>query len=145
MRVLPRDYVYGIIIFTMFLVGGVTLLGILGHDKPTFTDSDHFGTFNETAGILLRDVYENVENINSTITGTGTDGEVGTFGFLDSLVNRGWNILKLLGNTFSFADKAYYSISSSLGVPSWIVTLSILLVVVVIGFSVLSAIFQKDV
>ena len=143
MKTIPRDLIFGIIIFGIILMGGVSLISIFGEKNSAYINDDMFGTFNTTSNTLMQDINTKVSSINSSIGSDTVDP--GLFGFLDKLVNTGWNTIKLLGDTLSFADKAYYAISDSLGIPSWIMNSIILLIIVVIIFSVLSAVFQKDV
>ena len=51
-EVLPRHYIMGIIMFTLFIVGGVSLLGDFFAADETFGDQDKYEQFNRSFNVM---------------------------------------------------------------------------------------------
>ena len=103
-EILPRHYIIGIIMFTFFIVGGVSMMGILSDSDSTFTDDEKFTEFNESFNIL-NDVSDQVENLEGSITEADTD--FGAFGVLNALISSSWQALKLLFTSLGFMDNVF--------------------------------------
>lgn len=140
-EILPRHYIIGIIMFTFFIVGGVSMLGIFADSDSTFTQDEKFTQFNESFNVL-NDVSNQVDSLETSITDADTD--FGVFGVLNALISSSWQALKLLFTSLSFMDGVFGGIASVFGVPSWIPAIIILIVTVIIAFAIFSAIFQRD-
>jgi len=141
-EILPRHYLIGIILFTLFIVGGVSILAEFRNSDAGFGDSDRFNEFNQTFN-KLTEVTESTETIEDNIVNAEVDE--GIFGVLNSLISSGWQTFKLLFTSFGFMEDALAGLTTFFGVPAWIVTLIILLVTVVIAFAIYSAIFQREI
>lgn len=139
-KVLPSSYIIGIIIFTLFIVGGVSVLGIFQQSDPTFAAGEKYSKFNESFN-KLNDVTEEVTDIQDSIENTQSD--YGAFGVLNSLISSAWQSLRLLASSFSFMDSAFSGMTM-FGMPGWIPALIILVVIVMISFAVFAAIFQRE-
>jgi len=143
-QILPRHYITGIIIFTMFIVGGIALIDEFRAADSTFVDGDEYAQFNTTFNVY-GDVTDEVGNLQSRVTTNSTATVLGSDGILGSLISSGWNTLKLLFSSFNFMDGVFNGLESFLGVPAWVGSLLILLVTVLLVFSIYSAIFQRDI
>jgi len=144
-EILPRHYIIGIIMFVFFILGVISLITEFDNADANFMDSnddDDFVKFNRTFN-KLDDINESVNNIKDNVI--DADVDEGTFGVLNSLINSAWNTLKLLFNSLSFMNSVFEGLSEIFGIPSWVSTLLILLVVVVIAFAIYSALFQTQV
>jgi hypothetical protein len=140
-QMLPRNYIIGIIIFTFFIVGGVSILGMFASVDPTFTNDEKFTEFNQTFN-KLNEVSTQVDNLEKSITEADTD--FGAFGVLNALISSAWQSIKLLFSSLSFMDGAFEGLSSVFGVPGWIPALIITLITVSLVFAIFSAIFQRE-
>lgn len=140
-EILPRHYIIGIIMFTFFIVGGVSLLSIFNDSNPTFTSDDKFTEFNQSFNVL-DDVTDQVDSLEGSITEADTD--FGLFGVLNALISSAWQALKLLFSSLSFMDNVFGGLASIFGVPTWIPAIVILIITVVLAFAIFSAIFQRD-
>lgn len=138
---LLRHYIWGVIAFTLFIVGGVSMLGIMKAEDTTFATEDSYTRFNESFN-QLTEVTETVEGLQSGIINAETD--FGVFGVLNALISSSWQSLKLTFTSFSLMNAAYTGLSAVFGVPAWIPGLIILSVIVLIAFTIWSAIFQKE-
>ena len=140
----PKDYIIGIIIFTLFVVGGVSMLSILDLGSSGVISNDpRYADFNDTFN-----VYENVTTqvggIKSNIIEANNLKDFGFFGVLNSLIASSWQGVKLLFSSFGFMDAVFGGLSTIFGLPAWVGGLMILLVVVIIGFAIWAAIFQTQ-
>ena len=135
----PSDYIVGIIIFTLVIVSGITLLAKVNEINPSVIDSDRLGEFNRTFNVL-DDITDATESLEESVTESST--EYGIFGVLNSLINSAWNTLKLLFNSFRFMDSVFAGLSVMFGVPVFVVQLIIALITIVIVFGIFGAIFQ---
>lgn len=141
-EVLPRHYLIGILIFTLFIVGGVSIFSILEEGQTGFTDDDRYNRFNRSFN-TLNDVTDSVGELENTVDDADTD--FGTFGVLNSLINSAWQGLKLMLSSFTFMDDAFEGMEDVFGIPWWIPAIISLLVTVLILFAIYSAIFQRDI
>jgi hypothetical protein len=138
-EVTPRNLIYGFIIFTMVILGGIGFMSGFAVHSPTFINNDKFKSFNDTFnqyGALEGNVSNMKDNLANSRANTGV------FGMLDGLINVAWNSLKTIFTTFSFITTAFTGISSVFGLPVWVGALVTTMAVVMIVFSLYSLIFQ---
>lgn len=140
-NILPRHYIMGIVIFTIFIVGGVSMMGIFAETDPTFTDSDKFTQFNDSFDVMS-DVTTEVDDLESSITNADTD--FGALGVLNSLISGAWQSLRLVFSSFEFMDGVWSGTNYIFGVPIWVASMITLLVTVLLVFAIWSAIFQRE-
>lgn len=140
-RVIPRQYIIGILIFSMFIVGGVSLMSNLFEKDPTFGDQDKFNQFNDTFNIM-GDVSIRVNDLESSVVSVDTDP--GLWGTLSALTLGVWNSLGLLFSSFGFMDTVFNGFESIFGIPGWVGSTIIAIITVMLVFSIISAILQRD-
>lgn len=141
----PSQYIIGIIMFTMVIVGGIALINIYKNEGAAFANTAEFAEFNDTFN-LMDDVESTVDDLQSNVEEEDADyGLVGEIvNIADTLINGLWNTLKLLASTLGFMNAAYTGLSDFFGVPVWATALIIMIVTVVIIFSIIGALFQRD-
>lgn len=142
MTMSPSTYIIGIILFTMFIMGGVYMIDVFQEKDSTFVDMTKYSQFNKTFN-KMSDVTTQVNTLQSGVTDSQND--YGVLGVLNSLISTGWNSLRLLFSSFGFMNDVFKGLSTFFGVPAWISTIIILLVSAVIVFAIFSAIFQREV
>lgn len=137
----PSTYIIGIIVFTLFIVGGVSLMAIFRESDSTYADDPKFTEFNNTFN-----VYEELtDNVNDLSTGiTEADSDFGALGVLNGLILTAWQGLKLMITNWSFMDSVFNGLTTVFGVPAWIPALIILAVVIMFVFALYSSFFQRD-
>jgi len=140
--VTPRTYIFAIIIFTLLIVGSVSIIGAFHNSDPDVIDTDKYQQFNRSFN-KINDVSDSVTGLEDNIIDAAPDQ--GAFGVLNSLINTGWQTLVLLFNSFGFMDGVFEAMSEMFGVPPWIISLVLLLITVMLVFTIFSAIFQKDI
>lgn len=136
----PRTYVYGLILFTLVTVAGISMLSIYGADNPAAL-TGKYTQFNESMN-KLADVNTEINSLDTSVQ--GNDPDPGTFGVLNGLINGAWQTLRLMGSSFSFMTDAYDAMGDIFGVPSWIPGLVALLITAMVVFAIFSAIFQTE-
>lgn len=140
-KILPSNYIIGIILFTIFIVGGVAMISIFNEKDSTFASDEKFTDFNKSFN-KMNEVTESVESLEEGITGARPD--VGVFGVLNALIQSSWNSLKLIISSFGFMTDVFAALSTVFGIPTWVGTLISLLVTVILVFGIWGAIFQRD-
>ena len=139
--VLPRHYIIGIIMFTFFIVGGVSMLSMMSSDGAMFAGDAQLQQFNNTFNIQ-QDISSSVTDLETSVT--GADLDPGPFGMLNALISSSWTSLRLLFSSFGFMNSVFVGLSTVFGIPSWIPALIVLIVTVVIVFAIFGAIFQRN-
>lgn len=139
---LPRHYILGIVMFMFVIVGGVSLLGMMRSDDSTYGDSSQLQEFNNTFNQLDL-VSDRVGSMQGTLSNASVDG--GTFGVLNSLILSGWQTFKLLFSSFGFMTGVFNGLTTFFGVPAWIPAIILLVVTIMLVFTIISAILQKDI
>lgn len=135
-----RNYIIGVIVFTIFIVGGVSYLSVLNNTGGGFTDDDTFNKFNRSFN-KLADVTEEVGTLESGVKNAQSD--FGLFGVLNSLIQTSWSTLKATLSSFDFMNTALDESNEIFGIPSWIPTLIGLIITIVIVFAIFRAIFNR--
>ena len=137
----PSTYIIGIIVFTLFIVGGVSMMTIFRESDPTFATDAKFTEFNETFNVYA-ETTKKVEDLGSGIT--NADSDFGELGVLNGLILAAWQSIKLLLTNWAFMNIVFNGLYTIFGVPSWISGLIILGVTVMFVFAIYSAFFQRD-
>lgn len=135
MTVKPQSYIIGILIFTLVIVGGVSILGSFKiNDGQTAEFNKTFNKMNDVTG-AVDDLQGGIEN---------ADTDFGVFGVLNSLISSAWQSLKLLFTSLGFMTTAFGGMTTMFGVPAWIPLIFASIITVIIIFAIYSAIFQRD-
>jgi hypothetical protein len=137
----PRTYIYGLIVFTLIIVGGISMYASFAAYSPAMTSNTKYGTFNST--------FNRYNDLNSSVAGlsdsvTNAQSEIGVFGVLNGLINTAWNGLKFIFTSFGFVGDIGAGLTNVFGVPAWIPSLLILGITVMLVFTIWSAIFQSE-
>lgn len=142
-EVLPRHYIIGIIIFTFFIIGGVSIMGMLaGEEDSAFAGDQQLRQFNETFNIQ-EDITREVGDLEASVS--DPDLDPGPFGMLNALISSAWTSLSLMFDSFSFMTSVFGGLSTMFGVPVWIPALIGLIIVVLLVFAIFGAIFQSKI
>jgi len=138
-EILPRHYFFGIIIFSLVITSGLAIMGTLS--KEQIDNDPRYEEFTAS--------FDQMENINNTLLGykgkvEQTDKSVfDSLGVIGSLASTTWTTLSFMGNSLSFMDDTYNGLEL-FGVPSFIPQILMLIVIVIIIFTIWSAIFQME-
>lgn len=140
--ILPRHYIYGIIVFVFIMVGGIAILAEFNNANANFVDNTKYVEFNESFH-KLNEITESIETIENNIVTDVPDP--GVWGVLNSLIQSSWQTLKLLFNSFRFMKIATAATTKIFGIPAWIPGLISLFITVLLAFAIYSAIFQREI
>ena len=139
----PKHYLYGAILFSVMIIGVVSILTTLNTaEGGNFTSDERFSEFNSTFNIY-DDLGTGTTGIKNSIE-NAPESQFGVFGVLNSLINTAWQTLKNLFTSFKFVTTGIGGLSTIFGIPVWFTGAIGLLVIVMIAFSIWSAIFQKN-
>lgn len=137
---LPRTYLFGIIIFTFIIVGGVTMLNSFESAATTPVATAEFEAFNSNFNRLQK-LETEIGNLESKVTNASIDQ--GEFGTINSLITTTWQGIKLITINFDFMDASINALNQPpFNIPTWATSLILLLITVMIIFSIIGAILQ---
>ena len=146
-KALPRDLWYGFIIFTLIIVGGVSLMGEFNSYDSNYLQGDasgsNFEQFNNSFN-QLDEVTDQTNAIKETFQ-PEDDKPISALGALNALVLGSWNVLVGMFGSITFMTNALTGLTNSFGVPAWIMGIIGLLIIILISFSIWSAVFQREI
>jgi len=135
-----RNYIIGIIVFTAFIMGGVALMGELRKSDLGYATDERFSEFNNTFNVY-NDLDDSIGNMETGITNTNST-DYGTFGVLNSLIASSWQTLRLMFSSLDFMDNVIGG-TVLFGIPSWMASLAIMAITVIIIFAIFAYIFRS--
>jgi len=137
---LPRHLYFAGIIVVIVIMAGVALINEIAVDKPDYLGDEGITYFNNTLNNYAELEASSAE-FQSTITNAP---DPSLFGWLDALVGGVWNGLTNLFSTLNFLISFVLGVPTYFGLPSWLASLTVIMITGVILFTIFSAIFQKD-
>jgi len=141
-KTLIRDLLFSTTVFLIFIVGGISLLSILGDSDSNYVNDPLYENFNKSFD-QSSEFYSTIDNLEGGISDTKTS-DFGVFGVLGSLINSAWQGLKLTLTSFGFLDSIFKGANYIFGIPYWVTALVGTLVTIVLVFAIWSAIFQRE-
>lgn len=129
----------------MMLVIGIGVFAISGGvaDSPDLINDSKLSAFNNTFNKYVQ--YESeISNLQEQTTTLDASGG-GTFGFINDLINRGWNLIKGIWGTFGFLTDSIRALDDWIPIPPFIVILIVSMISAVFVFKLLTLIFNRDV
>lgn len=138
-----KKYAIGTVLFTIIIVCGVTLIGIMKSNDNTFASGEDFKQFNKSFN-KLNDVTKTSSELKNRIESNETLS-LGLFGVINALAGSAWNTLKITFSSFSFMTNAISDIPLVFGeeaFPSWVGSLIISIIIIVIAFAIYKALFK---
>lgn len=134
-----KNYIIGVIMMMMFVVGGISLLSLFNDADSSFDSDGRAGEFNRTFN-KLDDVSSQVHTIESSFD---AEPQWGIFGALNSLIQSAWNTITLVITSWGFMDSVFIGMNAMFGVPLWVATFIGLIITIIIAFAIYSLIFQR--
>lgn len=133
--------IIGVIIFTLFIFGGVAMISEMGTVDSSFIDSTKFIQFNNTFNKYTT-LQSSVSGMQSSVTSAETD--FGLFGVLNGLIQVAWNTILTIFTSFSFINDIFAGLYTMMGIPAWISNLIISIITITFVFGIFALIFQRD-
>lgn len=141
----PKSIIIASIIFTLVAVSGVSILSIIYGQIGFRSESDYTDLKN------LNATFNNYNKIVAATDGLQANVEgatensgffAKTFGFIDGLISKAWNGLSLFFNSFGFIKDSIFGLSKFIEIPSFVTVLVYSIIIVIVVFSIYSAIFK---
>lgn len=149
-KMLPRDFLYGIIIFTILSGSIVGIMleaskGSLGDtgNPDLISESEVYG-FNETFNVR-EEVIASTDELRDDISKLRIENPAGLITLSLALINTAWDMIILVIASLNLVNGAIEGLSTYLGVPFWIPVLIIAMIIILFVFSILSMVFGKDI
>lgn len=142
-EVIPRHYLYGIVIFTMLIIGGVTILGAGFNSSDSFGNKADYEQFNRSFN-KLNELNEEIDTLEAGVTESSQE-KASVWGFLDGLVNSVWYGIRSLSTSLSFATDIFTNLNTMFGIPTWVTVGIGMLITIMIVFSIISVIFKMNI
>lgn len=139
-EILIRHIIITFIIFTMVIVGGVSMISDFAGDNDDFIDDDKFTSFNRSFN-KMQELGVSVDNLEEA---TQTKPDPGLFGFLDSLIGSTINTLKTIFTSFSFVGDVFRNLNEVFGIPKWVGILSASIITIIIAFGIFTVVTQRE-
>lgn len=140
----PSNWVIGTIVFTMFILGVITMINIAATDDSEFIPGD--GVYTEFQAEFNRSqtVTANVDALKDKLL---EDGELSFVDKLNIIFGKSFSVLMSIFSAFSFMNNMITAGGTMFGViiPTWFPPLLISLVISIILFGIISAILQRNV
>lgn len=133
--------IIGVIIFTLFIFGGVAMISEFGLKDSSFIDSDKFTQFNNTFN-KYSNLQSSVSGMQSSVENADTDW--GLFGVLNGLISVAWNTILTIFTSFSFINDILGGLYSVVGIPAWVGNLIVSIITITFVFGIFALIFQRD-
>ena len=151
-EMIPRHFVLGGIIFTMLIVGVFSVISLVNSGSPTgdgsdavigFAQSNQLTEFNKSFN-KIDNFTTDVNKLKTKFTELKPEGALETITLPIAFITTAWAAISVVGDIFGFMNSSFEGLTAWLGIPSWIPTLIILIVIVVLVFGVLTIIFGKE-
>lgn len=133
-----QNYMIGIILFIIVITGGVYVIGTFRDSNTSLDTVGEINSFNQSLN-KAANITTSVNQLDQQIQAVNSQ-DVGILGWLNALVGSIYNGLAAIGGTLSFMSVAASETAAIFGIPSFIFPLILLIVTVIIGFAIWSAI-----
>ena len=139
-------YAITLVIIGMVFTGMLTMMSIANQDSTDFLTGEEetsYSSMNTTFGTFLDDTIDDNTQYQEAINGTPEDS--GSFGFLDTLVNSGFSTFKNIFSSYGAVSGVLGNIDAlGLGIPSWVGTALLSMILILIAFGIYRFIFKVD-
>jgi len=136
------DLFYAAVFFCIVIGIVFVMFGDVAENNPGEINMTNMEQYNNTFnkfGEIESSTVALANNINGTVNAPGV------FGFLDNLVGTGYNILTSFTQIFSFLIAIFAALQTSFGLPWYVTAGAGLLITGVIVFTILGALFQREI
>lgn len=137
----PRDYLVGILLFTLFITGGVQLIDMMYGESTNFVDADQYNSFNDTFNVR-NDANQAVSDIRNKIV---TQDLPSPITFVATMFLTAFQALMSLFTSLTFMTSVFEGLYHVFGIPFWVTGILVSLITIMIVFSIISAILQRDI
>lgn len=129
------DIVMGGLVFAFLSISAISLLGIASVNSVDFISGEDIGALNNSLG----DIYQLKAQVNQS-TGSFLNSKGAT---LTDLYSSAWTFLRGLPTTFKMIFSVIFGLGNYFFIPSYIIGIIVSMILGVILFNILSAVFQR--
>lgn len=133
-----KYYLIGIVIFMVVIGGGVYILGSFHNADNSIDSSGELSQFNDSL-YKASNITKVINDLDASINSV-TSEKVGALGWLNALLGSAFNGLKLIGQSVGFMKVVASEAGVILGIPSFIISLLVLITIIIIAFAIYTAI-----
>ena len=147
--VMMRDWFFGIAVFMVFILGTLELVSI-AMDTSDGAETGMPGLMTQAQKDEFDNAYnidhfqDNITNIKREVTSSVAAPEYGAFSIAMAFLKSTWNSVALLFTSFGFLDDAINNVSGRLELPSWVPSITLTFIAIMLIFWIISLVFQKD-
>ena len=135
-----QNIVIGTLLIALVFTGFITVYhGLVSDYNPTI-DSDYNEVYES-----MNTTRTDVENVSGSISNKLTNNSNTQDTAEDSLYSAGFTTLKIIPNVFNNIWSMLGAVGRAIGIPTWLVAGFGTIIIIVILFGILSAIFRKSV
>lgn len=130
-----------VVIFTIFIVGGISIMSLFMSDNPGMIPANDFSEFNNSFNTYA-DLNSQVGSLDNGVRDTNST-DPGQFGVLNGLINSAWQTLRTTTVSMHFIYSTLGAIPLMFPVPVWFMTLVGLIITITVVYAIWGAIFQR--
>jgi hypothetical protein len=145
-EVLPRHYVFGLIIFTLIISAGLIMISGFSEKQSTFVDdSSNYSQFDSSFNQFsaLNESIKGIHGFQDSASQKPTDGL--NLGVLNGIINGVWNAVTLLFTSLGFGGSILNGFGLVFGIPPIFGILIGLLITAMLAFAIFTLAFYREV
>lgn len=125
-----------IIVFSMVIAGLSTFLADLNHEYGLGVDTSWNETYNQ---------LDQVSGVTEDIRNATEGSEITTADAFETISEGGMGAMKLVFNSFSLMDTIMTDLMREIGLPPWLYQGFLAILIVIVSFLIISAIFRVEI
>lgn len=133
-----QDYLIGVLVFGLVVTGFWYSYVDLGDTYNVTVDAEYANAYGNISG-TMEDTRTDVRDIRDDIRSTEPD-EDDQYG--GSLIKGAFNSLRLIWNSFTSVNLIAETVQERVGIPDYFILALISIIIIVISFAVISAVFK---
>ena len=128
-------------IFSLVTGLGISMVKEVRDVVPSSFNESDLNDFNDTFN-KIDDFEEQGESLETRLT-SDERNDFGVFGALNDLIKTAWFTIKNTFSSFDFISTMITGISSRFGVPSFVPTILVTIIIFIIGYNIIGLIFNR--
>lgn len=135
----PDKFIIGIAVISLFVLGGSFIFGdaIDQYDLSTTTEDAGFSSIYDN----INSTYDIANDMRDDTFGAETQGTDQSW---ESLIKGAYSAVRLISNSFTLVNDMLNAVALWVGVPQFIVDITIIIILVAVVFSLIYMIFKSN-
>jgi hypothetical protein len=140
-----RDIIIGAILFSAVIAGSLGLFSLVAANKPGFYGTNDMEGFNASFNKMI-EIDAQVQELKGAVTGNNTAEStiLEKLGVIGTIYNIIWNGIKTVFTSFDFVLTLIPAAMAYIAVPGWAILAVSSILAVMILFTIISLVFNKD-